>query len=169
MRTITETKELYTFEELTEEAKEKARERYRDGGLGYGWWDFCPDDYALDAKHFYFDLYRRSIDIKPARSAEDTARHIVENHGESCDSYKVAFDFLARLSTLMALLDGDDEEAADTAEEELDALAEGFLQELGECVLASLIREAEWLDSNENVDENITANEYEFTKDGRIA
>lgn len=39
----TETIELYTFEELSEEAKEAAREWYRDGGLDYKWWDSVYD------------------------------------------------------------------------------------------------------------------------------
>lgn len=41
-RTIT--KEIYTFDELTESAKEKAREWYREGAFDYEWWDCIDDD-----------------------------------------------------------------------------------------------------------------------------
>lgn len=36
--------ELYTFEELSEDAKEKAREWYRQGALDYEWWNFVFED-----------------------------------------------------------------------------------------------------------------------------
>ena len=35
---------LYKFEELSDRAKEKAREWYRSGQLDYDWWDFVYDD-----------------------------------------------------------------------------------------------------------------------------
>ena len=34
----------YTFDELSDTAKEKAREWYRDGQLDYDWWEFVYDD-----------------------------------------------------------------------------------------------------------------------------
>jgi hypothetical protein len=42
VRTI-ETK-VYTFDELSDSAKEKAREWYREGNLDYEWWDCTYDD-----------------------------------------------------------------------------------------------------------------------------
>lgn len=42
MSTIIET-EVFTFDELTDEAKEKAREWYREGALDYEWWDGVYD------------------------------------------------------------------------------------------------------------------------------
>ncbi len=45
-RTETITKTVYTFDELSDDAKVKAREGYRgdDGGLDYDWWDSVYDD-----------------------------------------------------------------------------------------------------------------------------
>ena len=42
MSTIFET-EVFTFDELSDEAKEKAREWYREGALDYEWWDGVYD------------------------------------------------------------------------------------------------------------------------------
>ena len=46
----TRTNTVYTFNELSDAAKEKAREWYRDGALDYDWWDFVYDYWqsALD-------------------------------------------------------------------------------------------------------------------------
>jgi len=38
---------VYTFDELSDSAKEKARDWYREGQLDYDWWDFVYDE-ALD-------------------------------------------------------------------------------------------------------------------------
>ena len=45
MKTLTITKEVYTFEELDESAKEHAREWWREGALQYDWWEFVYDDF----------------------------------------------------------------------------------------------------------------------------
>ena len=45
MRVMTITKEVYTFEELDESAKEKAREWWRKGALDYDWWQWTYDDF----------------------------------------------------------------------------------------------------------------------------
>lgn len=43
-RTDTVTTTVYTFDELSDEAKEKARNWWREGGLDYDWWDSVYDD-----------------------------------------------------------------------------------------------------------------------------
>ena len=42
--------EVFTFAELSDEAKEKAREWYREGGLDYDWWDCTYEDAKQCAK-----------------------------------------------------------------------------------------------------------------------
>ena len=44
MRIETVKRELFTYDELSEAAQEKARDWWRDGGLNYEWWDFIIDD-----------------------------------------------------------------------------------------------------------------------------
>ena len=45
---------LYKFEELSDEAKEKAREWWKDGGLDYQWWDNVYEDYEEKIKEVGF-------------------------------------------------------------------------------------------------------------------
>lgn len=56
MRTITKT--LFTFEELSEEAKEKAIEKQRNCEyyLDYEWWDFVYEDFHQKIKDKGFDI-----------------------------------------------------------------------------------------------------------------
>jgi len=59
MKTITVN--VYSFNELSDEAKKKAREWYRDGGFDFEWWDFVYDDsitiaglMGIDISKIYF-------------------------------------------------------------------------------------------------------------------
>ena len=47
---------VYQFDELSDEAKEKAREWYRNGSFNYEWWDFLYDDFKERAKEVGFDV-----------------------------------------------------------------------------------------------------------------
>lgn len=50
---------IYTFDELSEPAKEKAREWYRNGQLDYGWWDSVYEQADTAAKHLGIDIDRK--------------------------------------------------------------------------------------------------------------
>ncbi len=50
---------IYTFDELSESAKEKAREWYRDGQLDYDWWDSVYDDADKIASIIGIDIDRK--------------------------------------------------------------------------------------------------------------
>lgn len=45
MARIIET-EVFTYDELSDAAQERARDWYREGGLDYDWWDATYDDFA---------------------------------------------------------------------------------------------------------------------------
>ena len=62
-RTVTTTKEVYKFSELSDSAKERAREWYREGNLDYDWWDSSFEDFARIAKLLGVDLYQRSVKL----------------------------------------------------------------------------------------------------------
>lgn len=55
----TKTINIYTFDELSESAKEKAREWYRDGALDYDWWDFIYEDADNVAKLLGIEISRK--------------------------------------------------------------------------------------------------------------
>ena len=50
---------IYTFDELSDAAKEKAREWYRDGQLDYDWWEFVYEQADTAAKHLGIDIDRK--------------------------------------------------------------------------------------------------------------
>jgi hypothetical protein len=92
-------------------------------------------------------------------------------HGKSCETYKLAETWLAKSTTLTALIE---EKYGDEAEEELGRLeaeqeeneAE-FEQALLEEYFTLLAHEYEYLQSDEQVDESIRCNEYTFTETGK--
>ena len=43
-------KTLYKYEELNDEAKQRAREWYLEGGLDYSWWEYSYEDFARVAE-----------------------------------------------------------------------------------------------------------------------
>lgn len=49
----------YTFDELSDAAKEKAREWYRNGQLDYDWWEFVYEQADTAAKHLGIDIDRK--------------------------------------------------------------------------------------------------------------
>lgn len=57
---------VYTYAELSDTAKEKARDRYRDGNLDYEWWDGVYTD-AVDMAALM------GIEIGTRRGSKDTA------------------------------------------------------------------------------------------------
>lgn len=59
MRVIEKT--LYKYEELSDAAQERARDWYRQGGLGYDWWEFCYEDFARVAEILGIDLSQRAV------------------------------------------------------------------------------------------------------------
>src|SRR5580698_5929938 len=94
MRKETITRELYTFEELSDAAKEKARNWFREGALDYDWWEYLYEDAAaIGLKITTFDLDRhRHAKGNLTKSVEDVCKLIMENHGKTCDTYELAME-----------------------------------------------------------------------------
>lgn len=177
---------LYKFDELSEEAKERAVERLYDINVDYEWWDGVYDDAELiGCKIKGFDIGRgQSIDFQ-IFGHEHTANAILKNHGEVCETYQLAAAFLlsykvadtnedkytAKLND--APYDSEEESlywaASEYWEERLKDLEEEFERELAEEYLSMLRREYEYLTSEEAIIETIQANEYDFTEDGQLA
>lgn len=61
---IVETK-VYKYEELSDSAKQRAREWYLEGGLCYDWWDFCYEDFCRVA-----EILGIEISCRQGRGAE---------------------------------------------------------------------------------------------------
>lgn len=174
MRTITTTVEAYKFEELSEKAKEKALQKLSNINLDYQWWNDQYEDAAnvgLKITSFGLDRYKEA-EGKFLWSATEVADKIMSEHGNQCETYKTAFNFLNERDTLVRKFsDGVNfdvvtEENAYEFDQEADELEEQFLEDLLSDYSDILQKQYEHLYSDEAIIETIEANAYEFTVDG---
>ena len=92
---------------------------------------------------------------------------IVANHGDTCETYKTAKNYLKELEELgdrpSDSNDADDSEYEDKRYE----IDQEFLKWLCEDYAIMLQKEYDYLTSREVIEETIRANEYTFTEDGK--
>jgi hypothetical protein len=169
MRTI-EIK-LYQFDELTEEAKEKAREWFRDGYLHEDWWESTYEDAKnIGLKIDGFDLDRNKHATGGLMlSANEVAANIMRDHGDGCGTYELAEQFMEEYSPMLAkYMDEEDPEyESHCLEDDMQYLEDWFEKQLLEEYASMLQNEYEYLLSDENVDDTIIINEYEFNENGK--
>lgn len=174
MRTITTVKTVYLFSELSDRAKENAISNCSDCNTFFEWWDTTYDD-ANDVgiKITGFDIDRGAYcNAEFMASAEETAHKIIDNHGEVCETYKTAAQYLKEsdelIDTAAKTEDGEfeDESHLDGLLDELDG---EFLKSISEDYRIILQNEYEYLTSREAIIETIEANGCEFLEDGRRA
>ena len=96
MRTQIIEKVLYKFEELTEEQKENAIEKLSDINVDFDWWQFIYEDAErIGLKITGFDIGRGSYcKGNFILSANEVAQNIFNKHGEKCETYKTAKNFM---------------------------------------------------------------------------
>lgn len=153
---------VFKFEELSDEAKEKALDNNRNVVVEWGdWWEFVYESAKENGVTIKsFDLYRRDIDVDVDFDIDREA---------AIEEIKDREEFG---TSLLALVDDDDYETA------AEYLIDEYLEEYEEEKLKELIEEAkdhwlkaldqeyEWLTSDEGVSDMLINNEYEFTEDG---
>jgi hypothetical protein len=166
MREITV--KLYQFDELSEQAKDKAREWARDDQGMRGQYEF---DYLIeDAKMVSLAIHRlddhRANEGEFIGSARDTVELILKNHGVHCETYQTAVRYQADLDRLFKL--ASNEETQKTEDAYADCMHE-FLHDLLEDYRVLYNQGIEYVYSQEAIDEDIKANEYEFTEGGKRA
>lgn len=180
---------LYKFEELSKEGREKAIENNYDFNVTHDWWQFTYEDAEnVFLKISGFDIYRKSIDADFKYNAKDTAEEILKNHGEKTETYILAKNFLEeyleaeeeeeKYSYLYEEIEPENEEEEekeveysnlrDEAEEKMEDLSEEFLKDLSEEYLSMLENEYEYLISEKAIEEGLRANDYDFTENGEI-
>lgn len=179
MREDTVTTKVYLFSELSDEAKQTAIEKLYDVNVDYEWWNFTFGDAAtigLIIEEFDVDCgsFCRG---KWTEDAEDTARLILENHGDVCETYRDAEQFQIDVGlgeqAFAASGDWDKDWIADLSDafadsNAYDELCEEFQRTICEDYLGILRRGYEYLTSEEAIIETIEVNEYEFTADGKL-
>lgn len=164
---------IYKFSELSEKAQEKAIQWFQGGVYDHDWFESTYEDANnIGLKITSFDTERRDIDGAFTQDAVDVANAIIKDHGDTCDTYIDAVNFLKERKAIMEPTDEDVEDydnlmdEYETACEEIDA---EFEHTILEDYLSILRKEAEYLESREYAVEGIEANEYEFNEEGSIA
>ena len=168
----TATINYYKFDELSDKAKERARDWWRQSGLEHDWWDSIYEDAErVGVKITGFDT-GRSWDITGdfIGTPEETANKILAEHGEDSDTAAEARHYLKTVAEFMASAEKDEygELATYALDNEKDEIDRELLRALLEEYLTILRKEEEYQLSDEAADEMIVANEYEFTEDGGI-
>ena len=170
MRTI-ETK-VYQFSELTNEAKEAAIDQCRYYQHEYEWWEFIYEDAEnIGLKITSFGLDRnRHAKGEFLLSACEVAANIVKGHGDGCGTLETAINFLEEWQPLFTEYMDESSEHYENSEREYELmeLETEFLESLLEEYSIILENEAEWLTSDESVQEFIEANGYEFYDNGNV-
>lgn len=152
---------LYQYHELSEKAKEKARQWYLEGDVFDIHWDFLKDD----AKEIGLELrsweYRRYLKASWLDSPYKVFKKIMENHRENCETYKTALEYKEKFEALPLDEEGQQIEDEDLEQDFLNALSEDYR------ILAD--KEYEYTQSDEYVTEAMESNEYEFLENGEMA
>jgi hypothetical protein len=159
----------YLFNELNDEAKEVARQWYREG-IDLEMWSHPVEDAAqVGIKITGYDIGRGNDIDGSIADTEDTAHAIVREHGEGCDTHKTAAAYLAERDAIIEAAPKDEAgEFVDEYEldEKLNEAGAEFTRAILEDYLQMLRNEYEHAHSDEQVDESIEANGYEFDEHG---
>ena len=95
MRKVIKEFNVYKYEELSKEGKQKALYNYADINTDYDWYEYIGEEIKeLGLKLVSFDLYRREIDIRLVEDIETVIDKIIREHGEHCETYKTAVSFM---------------------------------------------------------------------------
>ena len=167
---------VYKYNELTEDQQQKVLEIYAYINMEYDWWDHIYEDaktVRLQIDSFDLD-HNRHCTGNFIEYAEDTAKKIIAEHGESCETWGTATNYLAERAELVKkysdgvsidIVAEDNEYDFDKECEEIDA---EFLRSILEDYSILLQKEYEYLSNEEAIIETIKVNDYDFTEDGEI-
>jgi hypothetical protein len=162
---------VYDFNELSSEAKEKAIEDNRNINVDFQWWDnvYC-DAKSIGLKIESFELYPKYATGNFILNPLEVAQNIINDHGENCETYKTAKDFLNDHSHLFSDYLDEDKETYESKEieQQMSDLEDDFLNSLCFDYANMLQREYEYLSSDEAIIEKIEANEYNYYENGEM-
>jgi flagellin-like hook-associated protein FlgL len=162
---------VYQFNELTEQAKEVAINWYRNTDSGD--YSFAWDNVKDDAKEIGLKIIEISDHRKNSGefmlAANEVAQNIFNNHGEGCDTYKTAQNFMEQWQPVFNnYMDENHEDyESNESEDTLQELEDDFLQALLEDYRIMYNADIDYQSSDEYIIDQITANEYDFTADGK--
>jgi hypothetical protein len=163
---------LYSFDELSEQAQNKALNDLRTINVDFNWWESTYEDAKnIGLKITGFDLDRnKHATGQFTLSALEVAQNILNDHGDECQTYKLATEFLSKHNPIFAdYMDENSEnyESRDL-EGQLQDLEQDFLNDLLEDYANMLQKECECLMEDEQVKETVLINDYTFEENGRL-
>jgi hypothetical protein len=163
---------LYSFDELSEQAQNKALNDLRTINVDFNWWESTYEDAKnIGLKITGFDLDRnKHATGQFTLSALEVAQNILNDHGDECQTYKLATEFLSKHNPIFAdYMDENSEnyESRDL-EGQLQDLEQDFLNDLLKDYADMLQKECEHLMSREAIIETFEANDYTFEENGRL-
>lgn len=163
---------LYSFNELSSEAQNKALSKCVTINVEHDWWDSTyMDAEQVGLKITGFDLDRnKHATGQLTLNALEVAQNIINNHGEECETYKTAQKFLSEHAPIFADYMNENSEGYESAENEgkLSDLESGFLDDLLSDYADMLQKECYYLMSDESIKETFEANDYTFEQDGKM-
>jgi hypothetical protein len=164
MRTETIQVNYYKFNELSDEAKQFVLEKLWSLNVEHEWWeDIYEDAREIGLRITGFNIGRgNGITGDLTLYPKECAEAILKNHGEGCDTYILAKQFLEDLKGL------GDEESEDYDSDAKEDLEQEFERALKEEYLSILRNEYEYLTSEEAIVESIEINKYEFNEEGEL-
>jgi len=187
--------ETYTFDELSESAKEAAREWWRQTYPDYEWWDYVFDMakaagecLGIDVDRIYFSgfggqgdgacfegTYSYNKGWRKALKKEFGGEQLAELEKIGSALQAVQSSAFYKLSANVRQsghymhsgctyinVDHEDRHATDDEDEGIQEALRDFM----DWIYRRLEAEFDWIMSDEQVDEAILANGYEFTEDG---
>jgi len=163
---------LYSINELSSEARNKALSKYVTINVEHDWYDSIYEDAEqVGLKITGFDLDRnKHATGQLILSTLEVAQNIINNHGENCNTYKTAQKFLEEHAPIFADYMDENSEHYESLEQEgkLQDLESDFKNDLLTEYANILQKEYDYLTSDEQVKETILANEYTFEADGKM-
>jgi hypothetical protein len=151
--------EVYSFDELDDEAKERAREWWRDG-LDYPWWSETHESIRAFVEHFGARLNDWSLG---ERGRDYLKTNINKGHFRGLKLKDYSPDYMPTGYCLDSALWG-------TFHAEWKATGDPMyaFQQALETALCDIASDVEHQFTDEAVDESLRINGYQFTQDGRI-
>lgn len=186
---------LYKFDELSDDAKEKAREWYRDG-LEYPWFQELADSlkgfekslpieikdysYGLEANRSYINYEITDDNIQDLKGLR-LRRWLINNFWNALEKgefqstgHKSRYSKMTKKVSCPFTGFCMDENLLDPIRDFINRpndkeTFESLIDECFESFINAISKDIEYYYTDESVDENILANEYEFTENGKTA
>ena len=167
MKTITKEYQLYSFDELTQEAKDKARNEYNNG-VDY---PFLQDDLREYIHEELTEAGYTHGDITPLYSLSYLQGDGLMFEGDVTDKDGNMYTIKHRgryYHERSTSLSGEDKDGNELSNEQVEKWEEGFYIPLCKKMAERGYKEIEWLESEELFSETCEGNGYMFLADGKM-